>query len=371
MTSINLQGERSVDTPESNDPALASDELRPIHAIVRERGPRRAGIYWFDLFATLAIAFPCTAIYLWAPQIGVSPWIAALAALVGGLALFRSGTFIHEIQHFRKGEMRAFTVVWNLVSGIPFLMPSSMYENHADHHSTRHYGTSDDGEYLAIGVGPLRRLVFYILQVPLLPFLAVIRHGVLVPLSFLHPKLRTLLIERASSYGINFAYRRRIPANSPRAVWALADLACFAWVAGIGTLLVTGVLPWTWLLRLYVFVCFTIGLNWTRNLAAHQYRHEGDAMSRQEQLADSITIDGNPLLTELLFPIGLRYHSLHHLFPTIPYHELGKIHRRLLRELPADSLYRTTVYPSFLTVARNLVASAAGRDRSLTLHPAR
>lgn len=67
-----------------------------------------------------------------------------------------------------------------------------------------------------------------------------------------------------------------------------------------------------------------------------------------------MNISGHPVVTELLFPIGLRYHPLHRLFPTLPYYYIGKAHRRLMAALPADSRYRQTVYPSFAAVWRQL-----------------
>jgi fatty acid desaturase len=90
------------------------------------------------------------------------------------------------------------------------------------------------------------------------------------------------------------------------------------------------------------------GLNWLRTLAAHGYRNTGGAMSYLEQIEDSNTVIGPPWLTELLFPVGLRYHCLHHMFPAIPYHALGTAHRRLMAQLPADSPYRSTMRRGFL-----------------------
>ena len=66
-------------------------------------------------------------------------------------------------------------------------------------------------------------------------------------------------------------------------------------------------------------------------------------MTYMEQMFDSTTIPGRPLLTELWAPLGQRYHALHHLFPSIPYHSLGIAHRRLMSGLPADSPYRATI----------------------------
>jgi fatty acid desaturase len=90
-------------------------------------------------------------------------------------------------------------------------------------------------------------------------------------------------------------------------------------------------------------------------------------MTHAEQLADSITITGHPLWTELFFPLGLRYHALHHLFPGIPYHNLGRAHRRLMEKLPPGSPYHQTVFPSYFAAARQLFANVrAASARSST-----
>jgi hypothetical protein len=74
------------------------------------------------------------------------------------------------------------------------------------------------------------------------------------------------------------------------------------------------------------------------------------------------------VFTELFFPLGLRYHALHHLFPALPYHNLGIAHRRLLRELSENSAYRATVYSSFWDVVgvlwSDMRQAARGGNRS-------
>jgi fatty acid desaturase len=60
----------------------------------------------------------------------------------------------------------------------------------------------------------------------------------------------------------------------------------------------------------------------------------------------------------LLFPVGLRYHALHHLFPTMPYHNLGEAHRRLSSGLPPDSPYHGTGRDSFFAAVGELLAAA-------------
>jgi len=53
--------------------------------------------------------------------------------------------------------------------------------------------------------------------------------------------------------------------------------------------------------------------------------------------------------------VGLRFHALHHLFPTLPYHALGAVHRKLTLELPADAVYRSTSEPGLSSALAVLV----------------
>jgi len=219
-----------------------------------------------------------------------------------------------------------------------------------------------DGEYLPLGVGPAGRIIIYLLQIPILPALAIFRFLVITPLSFLHPRLRRLVLERASSLVINPQYRRALPTDERRGGWIAIELAIFLELALFLALLISGKVAWSVFVELYVLGMAASGLNWVRTIAAHGYRNSGSTMSFAEQIEDSYTVPGHPLLTELLFPVGLRYHSLHHLLPSLPYHSLGIAHRRLMAQLPANSPYRSTIRGSFMEVARE-VWSGALRNR--------
>jgi fatty acid desaturase len=89
---------------------------------------------------------------------------------------------------------------------------------------------------------------------------------------------------------------------------------------------------------LLLFVMFFV--NSIRTLVAHRYRNgKAIEVSFSDQFLDSVNVEGHPLVMELLAPVGLRYHALHHLFPSMPYHNLGVAHRRLCSRLPKDSAY--------------------------------
>ena len=328
--------------------------------ILRDQFQHRASIYWADFLVSVTIGYAAAMVYLNAP-LGSPQQIVCF--LIAGFALFRVGSFIHEIVHFSGRNLRTFRVAWNLIAGVPMLTPSFFYGNHIDHHSSRHYGTGQDGEYLPLGSGTWHEIAGFFTQVVFLP-IAVFARFLFTPISFLHPRLRQWTLEHASSFVINLRYRRRIPPNAPRRWWALMDVLCSirAWTAVIAV--AGGMVPFHRLFLLYGLGLMALGLNYVRNLVAHRYRSTGHPMSHQDQLADSINIEGGAVFTELFFPLGLRYHALHHLFPSLPYHNLGKAHRQLLAQLPSGSLYHQTVCPGYWTAVGELIRSTRTRPQN-------
>ena len=335
--------------------------------IIKDLFAHDARIYWADFLISLGVAYGAVAVFLWTRAFSAAN---VAAFIVAAFALFRGGVFIHEIVHLPAGRLRVFRAAWNILFAIPTLTPSFTYQSHVDHHNPRRFGTAKDGEYLPLGTPPARRIVLYLLQVPLLPLLAILRFLVLTPVSFLHPRVRQWVLERASSYVINPGYRRPPGARERRTAWWVAalEISIFVELAAFFALLASGRLAWAIAAELYLLGTFAAGLNWVRTLAAHGYRNTGAQLSFEEQIEDSITIAGNPLTAALLFPVGLRYHALHHWFPELPYHSLGRAHRRLMAQLPPDSPYRGTLRPGFLPVARDLWrgarGQAAGRGRT-------
>lgn len=346
-------------------PAAAPQEnqdfsRREIKKLVQDLFAPKPALYWTDFLVTVSIGYGCAAIYLTAPAFSL---LQVAAMLLSGLALFRVGIFIHELVHREEASMIGFHIAWNLLVGMPLLMHSFLYRNHLDHHHPRKFGTPGDGEYLPLGSAPLRETALYFAQVPVLPIMAAFRFLILVPLSLLKPRWRRWLLECRSSYAIDPYYRRTIPSTERQDLWVALDLLGFFWVVGALALILSGVITWTTIGLLYCLAIWTIGLNWVRTLAAHRFMNEGTRMTYEEQVEDSLTIGGHSLLSYLLFPIGLRYHALHHLFPLMPYHSMGEAHRRLMNGLPEDSVYRKTIVPGLVAVLRDLLrnASLAGK----------
>jgi fatty acid desaturase len=152
--------------------------LREAKELIEDLFSPKPAVYWSDFLITLTIAYGFAAMYIMAAAFSL---IQITALLVSGVALFRVGTFIHEIVHMPRGSMVGFRIAWNLICGVPSLMHSLLYSIHLDHHNPRKYGTPADGEYLPLPSAPIRETVLYLAQIPVLPILAVCRFRFCIP----------------------------------------------------------------------------------------------------------------------------------------------------------------------------------------------
>jgi fatty acid desaturase len=286
-----------------------------------------------------------------------SAWAAAASGIVGALALYRALLFIHELTHIHKTALPGFRLGWNLAVGIPLLMPSLMYENvHTLHHARTRYGTAEDPEYLPLGLMKPWSLPLFLLAAVLLPIGLLLRSALLVPLGAIVPPLRRLVWERASALSINPAFRRRPVHDSAFArqvFWQ--ELGASVWAI---FLVATAVLyDWRPLATALAVVSLTAVLNQLRTLVAHLWVNEGEAMTVTAQFLDSVNVPPPGPIAELWAPVGLRYHALHHLLPSLPYHALPEAHRRLCAELGLGSTYHEANHPGMLHLVGRLARS--------------
>jgi fatty acid desaturase len=157
---------------------------------------------------------------------------------------------------------------------------------------------------------------------------------------------------------------RPAPTKSERRIWRMQEAAVFFLLVGAIFLIARGLIsPWV-AVQAYATGVAVILMNGVRTLVAHRYQHDReDELTFVEQLLDSCNYPNHPLTSELWAPVGLRFHGLHHLFPSLPYHNLGIAHRRLMAALPADSIYRRTSCESLPKALAELWRSAAASTR--------
>lgn len=328
--------------------------------IVEDLMQQRPWIMWTDFLLTLTVAYTTASTYLLNP---FGNWLATLCFPIAVISLYRLSMFIHEIVHFRQHQMPGFAKTWNLIAGVPLLMPSFIYESHIGHHSSQHYGTERDGEYLPLGLGSFGYLVQFLLQIFILPLYVFCRFLVAAPISLLHPKLRRWTLERYSSLVINFRHRREIGPGGFGWFAFFVEMLCMLRAWALVSVVGLGIAPWTRFPAIYLLACCALGLNHLRTMAAHRYCSDGDTMSHDDQFLDSTNVTGN-WLTGLICPLGLRFHALHHLLPSIPYYHLAEAHRRLSQQLPADSPYHQTTYRSYSSILRETFGKALERSRT-------
>ena len=315
---------------------IADDKamLRAARDLTKDIADHRAAVYWADMAGSALIGYCALAGAILIENTA----LAIVLAVVAVLALYRALLFIHEISHFRNGAMPGFRTGWNALVGIPMLTPSFMYEQvHTLHHKRTQYGTVADPEYLPLALMKPWSLPLFVVVAILAPVALLFRFAVLVPLGALIPAVRRLTWQRASALAINPEFRRRPAEGDLRLRVLLQELGGFVW----SWLLIGSVFAFGWkplLIALSVASIVAL-LNQLRTLVAHLWENEGDAMTVTAQFLDSVNVPPPGFIAEVWAPVGLRYHALHHLMPSMPYHSLPEAHRRLARELGEGSTY--------------------------------
>ncbi len=329
-------------TPEIAEAGKPEFPLREAHELVRDLMTPNPWIYWADFLFHISLGWAAFFTALFSPLLSL--WQIA-AYVVAVLALYRSAIFVHELAHLKKGTFKNFRLVWNLICGTPLMIPSFTYDGvHNDHHKPDVYGTSKDGEYVPFATKRPIEMVGYVLLSLLLPALLAARFLLLTPLCYLIPPLRKIVWERASSMTIDPSYKRAENAIRNDLNWKQQEMTTCVFAFLVIALVAFEVFPQDVLVLWYLIAVAIFILNSLRTLAAHAYRNPGaERLTYTEQYLDSINIPGNILITPLWAPVGLRYHATHHLFMSMPYHNLGKAQRRLVEGLSDNTLYLTTL----------------------------
>jgi fatty acid desaturase len=328
--------------------------LRAVAELTRDLGTPNPRIFWSDFLASAILGYAGLVVAIASANI----WLQCAAAIVSVLALYRAGGFIHEVTHVKHSALPGFRFGFNAVIGVPLLVPSYMYEGiHNLHHARTRYGTDQDPEYLPLALMKPWTLPLFIIVSLLAPIALLFRNAVLAPLSLFIPSLRKIVVERYSGLAINPAFRRRPAEGEARRNWIMQETAASIWAITILAGVFTGFIPLNAFLVFLAIVSSVAVLNQVRTLVAHLWENDGEPLSVTAQFLDSVNVPPPGVLASIWAPVGLRYHALHHLLPSVPYHALGEAHRRLTTQLAPDSAYHRASYDGLAGLVYRLTRS--------------
>ncbi len=321
--------------------------------------------YWLDFLCSIVPAYGISAIFLSAP---LGSWQQWLSYPIAVFFLYRLGSLVHEVCHLKQGEMNSFKLAWNLLAGVIIFSPSPFFtRHHRDHHSPHYFGTKEDPEYFLsmYNQGQMLeslKLIGKMLVTPILVFLRFL----LVPLIWMFHGLREWTLVHASflSMALNPQYERKLNPIDRRNI-AIFEWLCWARATQILVVMFLGITDWTRLPLLYSLGLGVLCMNTLRLAGDHHGHSNGHEVSLSDHILDSCNYTGRDLMTALLFPFSIRYHALHHIFPTLPYHNLAAAHRYLIREVDSASPYRELDKQGWWDVARNTLFGSRSIPQSI------
>lgn len=331
--------------------------LRAAAELTRDLHAPKPRIYWTDMLLSAGIGYAALTGAILAP----TALLAVLSGVVAVLALYRAAMFIHEMTHVKHSQLPWFRLGWNLVVGVPLLVPSFTYEGvHNLHHARTRYGTVEDPEYLPLALMKPWTLPVFLLVAVLMPVAMLIRFAILSPLSAVIPALRREVVAKYSGLKINPAFERRPPEGELKTQWFWQELGASLFSIALLTLVATGVIP---LRDFGIYLAVVAGvavINQVRTLVAHLWENDGEPLTVTAQYLDSVNVPTPGVFAYLWAPIGLRYHALHHLLPSLPYHALDTAHRRLSDALEEASSYHRANHPTLHGLMHRLARSTMG-----------
>jgi fatty acid desaturase len=326
--------------PNDGDDSFPAKQIKELLADYKDP---IAWIYWTDYLVFVALGFSS----LICSVLVSNAWLSTVSLLISLLSFYRALGFIHETVHQKHRRfMRLFVPVWNIVSGSLFFVMTFYYQCHLSHHSRLHYGTPSDPQYANFIERKPPVLFFLVVQSILAPVFFAVRALIIAPLHLLVPSIRPFVLRYLSSFA-RPGYKARYSRTDKRRI-ARYEIAHLLIWAGIFLAFYLGYIDQQFALH-WLFVLFGVfALNSFRILGEHRYDYGNTDQQRSPEQVFFDSYNYTPLISELLYTTGLRYHALHHLVASIPYHNLPKAHRAIVDKLGPGSAYASVSSTSHL-----------------------
>lgn len=301
-------------------------------------------IFWRDLI--------CLSLIGWGAIFYTSFHFNILVFFIGTYSLYKGTMLIHEVSHLSK-KIPGYKAAYNILLGYPNSYPSYIYDTHLFHHGKKTYGTIKDPEYAYVKKYNAITLLKPLLISLLLPLLQIIRFTILPLITpFLGLNFKRSLYQKYSTLVFSDKYIRPIKNEKKELRTMMSqDLLCSAYKITLIALVYLEVLPFQFIINFYFAFVIASLINMYRALFNHLYANESlVSLSWEDHLLDTATIKPG-IFTHLIFVNGLGYHAIHHLFPEMPYHNLGKAHKKLIKNLSDDHIYKQNIFTGPLNLA--------------------
>jgi len=231
---------------------------------------------------------------------------SVISGVIAAIFLYRMGAFTHEIAHQNNNpKLTRFKFVWNLTTGLLILQPSLRFTKpHIKHHTTGIFATKNDPQYpLIFKNTKLAAGIFIVLPwaLPIYNFLVCL---------FYKNRIENILYKNIE---FTFAERNNI------SWFELYYVVLYA--IGFATL------PVSLFITYYLVSVGAWYLSVLRIPLEHPLSQYKKTSTARDQEVLSMTHE-SPLYIPIQ-PLALRYHTIHHMYPKIPYHNIQKEHYRL------------------------------------------
>lgn len=255
------------------------------------------------------------------------PWVV-LPWLLAVLSLHRAGLFCHEVVHSKHASLRLFRALYTWTVALFVMVPPVRFGlPHLAHHRLGVFGTHEDPQYpLVRGNAFAMTMVLVVIPfiVPFTNFLMTVT-GALGAFRF------EQALDRWATENFGFSLSSVLNAEQQAEVTRHARVTLILFLAVVAFL--PGVLPFYYAVLVGGWALIT-----ARIPLEHELERLADSSGPHDQMADSFTIE-SPLAL-LIQPVGFRYHTAHHMYPGVPYHNLPALHEELKRSSPE---YRNSI----------------------------
>ena len=230
--------------------------------------------------------------------------------ILSSICLYRAGAFTHEIAHqYHRREFKLFRFIWTYTIGILLIQhPLRFTKPHLKHHKVGIFGTKQDPQY------PLVRsniwiwiLVFIISPIGLPIFNFII--SILSLFNIHESKFHNILYKN-----ITYSTQEKKEMNVTDKIYT-------------GVIVLGFVLNPTLICKLALVIIGSWWLATLRIPLEHELKAYKETSNREDQRLDSKT-HLSPIYI-IVQPLALRFHTAHHLYPGVPYHNLEDLHYKL------------------------------------------